>query len=127
LLNLGHTVGHALESWSHAEGKPLWHGEAIAIGLVYAVALSVASGKMTHSRAKKIMTTIRQYFPDLSLDATDWQQLQPWLQHDKKKKGGVITWVLPERPGRVDFGVTLPNPVWMEAAFETTQQYFPAS
>ena len=41
LLNLGHTIGHALESWSHDANKPVAHGHAIAWGLVIETQLAI--------------------------------------------------------------------------------------
>ena len=40
-LNLGHTYGHAIESYGNANGRPISHGHAVAIGLVAALALDL--------------------------------------------------------------------------------------
>lgn len=127
LLNLGHTFGHALESWSHSVGAPLWHGEAVAVGLVFATALSAALGFLPHDMAGDISSTIRQYFPGLSLSVSSWQQLQPWMQHDKKKSGGSLRWVLPARPGEVSYGIAVADTKALEAAFTHTKATFSAA
>ncbi len=127
LLNLGHTVGHAVEAWSHTVGQPLWHGEAVAVGLVFATALSAELGLMTAELALSTSHTIRQYFPDIALTVADWSQLQYWLQHDKKKSGDTLKWVLLHQPGEVRHGIAVADVAALEAAFTYTKDIFSAA
>jgi len=54
VLNYGHTLGHALEaaSWSAAGSRDLRHGEAVAIGLVFAAHLARRLGRIDDARVE---------------------------------------------------------------------------
>ena len=43
-LNLGHTLGHALEAWSQGTDQPLSHGEAVAIGMAVVFRIAAERG-----------------------------------------------------------------------------------
>lgn len=95
LLNFGHTMGHAYET---ASGYRATHGEAVAIGLVYACALAETLGLAPASiRAdlERLLTKaglrIRARIP-----AGAW----PLLARDKKVRAGQVRWILPRRIGR---------------------------
>jgi len=95
LLNLGHTVGHALEQVS---GYSVHHGQAVAYGLfvIYRIAasLSVCSAEL----ANKVEALLRKFgFPlhyEFSVEALTLAMVQ-----DKKRQGENITVVLPEAVG----------------------------
>jgi len=95
-LNYGHTLAHALETVGAYE---LLHGEAVAIGLVFADALAQA--------LERVDTTVveqhRQLLESLDLptavpDGASASQLLAVMQRDKKAKGG-LTFVLPGADG----------------------------
>ena len=95
LLNFGHTMGHAYEA---ATGYRVRHGEAVAVGLVFACALAEARGlapatlrgEMERLRTKAALP-IRARLPRAA-----WAL----LQRDKKVRGGKLRWILPRRVGR---------------------------
>lgn len=94
-LNFGHTIGHALESWSFANPRPLLHGEAVALGMIGEAWLSVRHAGLEPSLALQIEQTIGRFFP---LEAEgffpkgkpDWATLLPWMLQDKKNEAGKI-------------------------------------
>lgn len=105
-LNLGHTLGHALEKVS---GYELTHGEAISIGMVFALRLSVKKrllGAESLDRVTDILTRV-----GLPLDVPpgmDRNKLMDAIGHDKKRHGDTIKFVLPKaRLGAVDFNSDL--------------------
>jgi 3-dehydroquinate synthetase/shikimate kinase len=96
-LNLGHSLGHAIEA---AGGfRDLLHGEAVAYGLRAAARIGVAREVTPPERAARIETVLdtlelgRAHVP-LGLDAV----LAP-LGADKKHAGGALRWVLPTADG----------------------------
>lgn len=100
VLNFGHTVGHALEAVTGFER--FVHGEAVAIGMVVASRLAVILGYFDRARAEQVASLISHAGlplhipPDISRTA-----LLNAMQQDKKVAGGQLTFVLPERIGKV--------------------------
>ncbi|MER3426120.1 MAG: 3-dehydroquinate synthase [Thermus sp.] len=96
LLNLGHTLAHALEA---ATGHALSHGVAVAYGLLFAALLGRALGG--EDLLPRVLRLLRWLSPPppppLSLD-----DLLPYLQRDKKKRTEAIHWVVPLGLGRLE-------------------------
>ncbi len=98
-LNLGHTVGHAVEQ---ASGFTLRHGEAVAIGLVVEARLSERLGLAARGLAECLETVLRGLgLPTAIPTALDRTAILAALQHDKKRAGGIVRFALPVRIGEV--------------------------
>ncbi len=98
VLNLGHTVGHAIEA---ASGYTRYrHGEAIAIGLVAALRLSGADSL----GAEVGDLLVRAGLPVAMDPAIDVDVVLDAIGRDKKRTGEGIGFVLIDGPGRVEFG-----------------------
>ena len=89
-LNYGHTLGHAIEI--HAKYQ-LRHGEAVAIGLVYAAELAAARGLITAAELDLHRSILSAYKLPISFDRQAWQKLAPLLALDKKARGKTIRFV----------------------------------
>jgi 3-dehydroquinate synthetase len=101
VLNLGHTLAHALES---AGGYGLLHGEAVAIGLVFAMRLAAALGRVDAGdveRAEGLVASLG--LPAVAPSGCSAGDLVAIMERDKKSGGG-LTFVLPGPNGieRVD-------------------------
>ena len=107
LLNLGHTFGHALESVAGL--GTVSHGEAVAWGIARSCDLGLALGVTPNARAEKIKTLLAAYGYEggaphpLMNDAAIFIRA---LGSDKKKRGGKLTFIVPDehsaRPVTVD-------------------------
>ncbi|MFQ5844543.1 MAG: 3-dehydroquinate synthase family protein [Planctomycetota bacterium] len=95
LLNLGHTLGHAVE---HASGYSLHHGEAVAVGLRGACRIAEAHCGFG-DRAGVEEALDRCGLPATVKVAAG--ALREALAHDKKRSGGRTRWVLPRALGEV--------------------------
>jgi 3-dehydroquinate synthase len=100
-LNLGHTAGHALEAVTRY--RRFSHGEAVGYGMEVAAELARALGLLDAAGAARIRDLVARVGPrprahDLSTDA-----LLEAMQHDKKRSGGRIGFVLPRSVGEVEF------------------------
>ncbi len=92
ILNLGHTLGHALEA---ATGyTELLHGEAVAWGMLGATAIAKGRGTVTPDDATAIQRLVRIYGPLRTFHA-DPAELVALTARDKKNRGGTRSFVLP--------------------------------
>ncbi|CAN5185093.1 3-dehydroquinate synthase family protein [soil metagenome] len=91
ILNYGHTLGHALETAGHYD---LRHGEAVAIGLVYAAELARHLGRIDAERVAEHRSGVAGYDLPMTLPpGSDLDELVALFGRDKKAVGG-ITFVL---------------------------------
>ncbi|HLX35382.1 MAG TPA: bifunctional shikimate kinase/3-dehydroquinate synthase [Candidatus Limnocylindrales bacterium] len=98
-LNLGHSVGHALET--AAGHGTLLHGEAVGYGLRAATRIGVARGATPADRARRIEALLDRL--ELGVDplGLDLDEVIGHLAVDKKTRGGRLRWVLPTAEGHV--------------------------
>lgn len=90
LLNLGHTIAHAIEKLTHKVN----HGEAVAIGLSMMAWASVRLGKMKRSEAMRIDALLKKFGFDITLPVGLFDMLRE-ARYDKKKLDDKIDIVLP--------------------------------
>ncbi|MGC4892202.1 3-dehydroquinate synthase family protein [Micromonospora sp. DT31] len=87
LLNYGHTLGHALE---HATGFAMRHGEAVAVGTVFAGRLAGALGRIGADRVQEHLEVVQHYQLPTELPAdVDSDRLVSLMRLDKKAAGGL--------------------------------------
>ncbi|HKY51088.1 MAG TPA: 3-dehydroquinate synthase, partial [Candidatus Limnocylindria bacterium] len=94
LLNFGHTMGHAYEAASRYR---VTHGEAVAIGLVYACALSETldlAPRALRIDVERLLARAR-----LPIRAHLGRDVWSYLGRDKKVRAGRVRWILPRRVG----------------------------
>jgi 3-dehydroquinate synthase len=110
-LNYGHTLGHALETVGHHD---LSHGEAVAVGLVFAGALAAALGRISPEEAAHHVELIGGLGLPTVAPGADPRELLAVMRRDKKASGG-LTFVL-LGPGGLESVDDPPAPA-LEAAF----------
>jgi 3-dehydroquinate synthase len=104
ILNFGHTVGHAVESYFLSQpGRELLHGEAVAVGLVCESYLSEQKGMLAAMELSHIETFVASVFEKVKLTPEDIAGILPFLQHDKKNRNAVINCVLLNGIGKAIF------------------------
>ena len=92
LLNYGHTLAHALETTGHYD---LRHGEAVAIGLVFAAHLARRLGRVGDDRVAEHERLVSAYeLPGRLPQGVDRPELMSAMSRDKKASGGGLTFVL---------------------------------
>ncbi len=99
LLNLGHTFGHAYEV-----SLGIYHGEAVALGLVKSLEIGMKLGFTDQRFASRIITLLDKFklLNKLSdVESLDRDLLAEKIAHDKKMKDGKIDFVIPVSPGKV--------------------------
>ena len=94
-LNLGHTVGHAFESFALERHQPMLHGYAVALGLVCELYLSVISQAFPMTEMRQTVRFIRKHYAGkFAFTCKDYEHLYELMKHDKKNSGGQINFTL---------------------------------
>ena len=100
VLNLGHTLGHAIEASVGFSG--VRHGEAVALGMVAATRLAVHVGVLAKEQAGRLLGLIGAC--GLSVDVDRWltDQVLAYIGTDKKRHAQGVRFVVPGSPGQVE-------------------------
>lgn len=93
-LNLGHTVGHAFESWAMRSGKPILHGYAVAFGIIPELYLAVTKCGFPVDTMRQCVRFIRENYGVLPITCDDYPALIELMTHDKKNIAGIINFTL---------------------------------
>jgi 3-dehydroquinate synthase len=96
-LNLGHSLGHAIEAAAGFAG--LLHGEAVAYGLRAAARIGEARGVTPPTRAARIERLLDALELGTSPTGLDLAEVLGFMATDKKHAGGSLRWVLPTGDG----------------------------
>ena len=95
LLNLGHTVGHAIET---CRSFTLSHGEAVAVGMAVITRAAVKRGICEESALPRLLTVLQQFSLPTETDCTA-EELFAAALSDKKMSGGTLRLIVPEKIG----------------------------
>ncbi|TXK28425.1 3-dehydroquinate synthase [Pontibacter qinzhouensis] len=110
VLNFGHTVGHAIESYLlEKPGRELLHGEAIAVGMLCETWLSVKKGLLSQQELDRIETFLLTVYEKVKLNNEDLADIAAWALQDKKNSKSTINCTLLKKIGQAvyDQPVTL--------------------
>lgn len=99
-LNLGHTVGHALEAYG-GYGK-LRHGEAVSLGLVAALKIGERLGVTDRTLTERCILTLRVLGLPIDLSSQPLARAVELIGHDKKRAGTRLRFVVARGVGEVD-------------------------
>ena len=96
ILNFGHTLGHAIESFllNHPERSLMLHGEAVAIGMVLEAYLSHRVCGLSLVDVQAVRNKILSYFERTDFSSTEIDVICSLMQHDKKNHNGNIRFAL---------------------------------
>lgn len=101
-LNLGHTAGHAFESWSMKRGCPVAHGYAVAWGLVVDLILSHMRLGFDAALLRRVAGYVREHYGVIQIGCDDYPSLISLMRHDKKNASAdSINFTLLDAPGKV--------------------------
>ena len=93
-LNLGHTVGHALESLVLENNQPVLHGYAVAWGIVCELYLSYSKIGFPKDKLRQTIQFIKENYGVFTFDCKQYDRLYEFMTHDKKNSGGIINFTL---------------------------------
>ncbi|MEA4898754.1 MAG: 3-dehydroquinate synthase [Christensenellaceae bacterium] len=98
LLNLGHTLGHAIEAAQHF--RDYTHGEAVAAGMHLIARLGERAGLTEKGTADRVASILTAWRLPTACDKALLSAMRPMLLRDKKHIGGALNIVVLERCGR---------------------------
>jgi 3-dehydroquinate synthase len=111
-LNYGHTLGHAIE---RVEDFGWRHGEAVAVGLVFAAELAGQAGLLSRADVDRHRTLISAMGLPTRY-AGDWDRIQQVMRVDKKARGASLRFVVLDGVGEPKI-LTDPDQAWLDAAW----------
>ncbi|WP_153505426.1 3-dehydroquinate synthase [Cumulibacter manganitolerans] len=94
ILNYGHTLGHAIE---RAEDYRWRHGDAVAVGMVFAAELGRRAGSLDDATADRHRSILEGVGLPTSYDGTPWEALRATMAVDKKSRGARLRFVVLDR------------------------------
>lgn len=115
VLNLGHTIGHALEA--ETGYRRLLHGEAVAWGMIAATNIALSVGRTDSVTAGRIADAVLSLgrLPELNVNS---RKILVRLQSDKKTQNGVVHFILPREIGKVEVASDVPSSAVVDAVEE---------
>lgn len=107
ILNFGHTIGHAFETYSlRHDHRPVLHGEAIAMGMICEAWLSMHVNGLKSSHFDDIKKYIFKFFPKYHLPLNSIRELLDIMRMDKKNSGDKINLSLLKEIGSCSYNCT---------------------
>lgn len=99
-LNLGHTLGHALEASRGYQG--IRHGEAVALGMVAAMRVARRLGRADAAHAERLTALLAALGLPIDFDRQASPGVLRFVGADKKRRGGEVMFVVPGAPGDIE-------------------------
>jgi 3-dehydroquinate synthase len=115
VLNLGHTIGHALEA--ETGYRRLLHGEAVAWGMIAATNIALTVGRTDSVTAGRIADAVLSLgrLPEVNVSS---RKILSRLQSDKKTQNGVVHFILPREIGKVEVASDVPEKAVLQSVDE---------
>jgi 3-dehydroquinate synthase len=115
VLNLGHTIGHAIEA--ETRYQQLLHGEAVAWGMIAATRIALSTGKLDSPSAGRISNAVLSFgrLPRMKIRTAN---ILKRLRSDKKTRQGIVHFILPREIGQVEIVNDVPEAIVKSALEE---------
>ena len=125
VLNLGHTAGHAFETFALKTGRAfLSHGHAVALGICVELILSRMLLDFDSERMYAVVEFVKEHYGPLHITCDDYPALLGIMGHDKKNpSAGQISFTLMKSPGNPLPGIIVDSKD-IEAAMDIYRDMF---
>ena len=109
VLNLGHTIGHAFESFALADKRPVHHGYAVAWGLICELYIAHKQCQFPKEDLKILIDLIKDRYGVFEITCKSYDRLYDYVLHDKKntKGAGIVTMPLLKKRGEASLDETI--------------------
>jgi len=107
ILNFGHTIGHAIETFYLETDEKLLHGEAVAVGMITEAFVSVSKGFISQQECDEIKSYVCQIYGKRAIPQNDVDSIIPLTLQDKKNEGKIVYAALLEKIGEANYNQPL--------------------
>lgn len=114
-LNLGHTIGHAIESLALHNNKPITHGSAVILGLMAELRISEKLLGLDTTYLTQVSDIAKGKYPELQTVQLDRTHLLRFMKMDKKNEQGNIRFALLKNVGECEVDISVPEDIIMDA------------
>ena len=114
-LNLGHTAGHAFESYAMHTNRPILHGYAVAYGIICELYLSHALQGFPLDKMRQTVNFIKENYGRMNITCDDYESLYSLMKHDKKNSGNEINFTLLKDVGNIKINQTVSKELILES------------
>jgi len=114
-LNFGHTYGHAFEALLRLDGRPITHGQAVAIGMLAETHLAHLLGMISEIEETRIASLCRKIIDPAVVADIRWEDVLMLLNIDKKSRDDGIYFVLPRSIGTVELAGNIDESLMQKA------------
>lgn len=111
VLNFGHTYGHAIEAVANYSGFK--HGEAVAIGMVYAARLSRLTGRCGADVENKIRALLEKIGLPVEVRTMSANEITEAMALDKKVENKALKFILVKKIGEIEIVEDVPESDWI--------------
>ena len=118
ILNFGHTVGHAWESYYLESENELKHGEAVALGMYCSLWLSMKYLNLKTEWLDCYKSIYQRFFQRVDIKENTFDSLMEIMSHDKKNRDGDLRFVLIKEPEKPVFDVKIETSDAIESLYE---------
>lgn len=118
-LNFGHTIGHAFESYSMQQNRPIQHGYAVAFGMIAELFLSVKKCNFQQYDFQDLTDWLIKLYGKFEISSSDFDALFELMTHDKKNEAGRINFTLLSGIGKIEINQNCEK----ELIYETLEFY----
>lgn len=116
ILNFGHTVGHAFESFSIGrQNRQLYHGEAVALGMIVEMYISSRIQRLDNIDREEIQQYILDNFRICPIEEKDFAELIGFMKKDKKNTNSKVSFVLISEIGKAHFNQNIDESLILDA------------
>ncbi|WP_185871769.1 3-dehydroquinate synthase [Blattabacterium cuenoti] len=117
ILNFGHTIGHALESYFMNINQMI-HGVAVTMGMIYESWISCEINGLSITDYKEIKSTLSVLYPmDNKISKLEIQKLLLIMEHDKKNEKNKIQFSLLKEIGKCSYNCQVPHSLIKKSFF----------
>lgn len=118
ILNFGHTLGHAVESYFLDKGElRLLHGEAIAVGMICEAYLSQKFTGLSSEKLDEIVAYLIKVYKPVKIDHSLFDEIIGLTLQDKKNEGGIVQFSLLSEIGESKVNVPIAAPDMLDSLF----------
>lgn len=114
-LNLGHTIGHAFESFAIETERPVLHGYAVAWGIIAELYLSNRICGFPKEKLQETIRFIHRNYGSFLINCDDYELLHEIMKHDKKNESSAVNFTLLSDIGEIQINQTADKELIFEA------------